>query len=527
MRRLAAVLLLILLVAGMNVRSVWSGGGKWGDGSPAGDRTDAYWLPDGVTPTGRPFPDVAIGGTLVESLQAATWSLGISDFLSDLAPTTATLTFVGQVSGTPGDSVVISSAVGGQWSGRLDTVTQTRDINGDYWTTVTATDRVGSLGAAQLADEDVSASTDLETLGESYAAEAGIPLDIVARGNVNLPTLTEGSAAYSGSVLSLINGAARASNRMLAMSRTGKLLAVPRQNRNRLTVDDSGGYGTFLVDTAGWSNHAGGSIARSTSSPYAGVACARITTVSANDGAYFDLAGREPFRAGVTYRFQTYAQRISGTGDWTLDVYDVATDTDLYDDFTPTGSWAPYSFDFTPDRDLSTVRLYILGPASSVLAIDNVEVFEVGSALTGASAAQTWQTTNSVDSVINSLRTLSFGIPLNFGADSATTALYGRREFEATDFEAAGGAFTDWNLYFNDGYGIRDVGSGSFTVSTWTQDELLLLEPFQWVTEGGTDWQVLSVTHTVTASPYSWTVTVTADSLGEDIRQALLTIIGS
>lgn len=533
MRRLGAVLLVILLVSGMNVRSVWSGGGKWGSGTPSGARTDAYWLPDGQTPTGRPFPDVAIGGTLVQDkLQSASWSLGIPDFLSDLSPSTATLTFVGQVSGTPGDEVVISSAIGGHWSGRLDTVTQTRDTAGDYWTTITATDRVGALGAAELRDEDVSASTDLETLGERLAAEAGITLDILPRGNVDLPTLTNGSATYSGSVLSLINGAARASNRMLALSRNGKLLAVPRESRNRLTVNDSGGYGTFSADTGGWAAYAGGSIARSTTTPIRGVADAQVTaTTTQYSGAVFSLAGRR-FLAGRTYRLQMDVERISGEQDWYIQLWSdtATTGAPPSTSFVATSTPTLVSVDLTPDFDATDLEIHVgvidAVPTAGVLAIDNVEVFEVGTPLTGSSAAQTWETTTSVDSVINSLRTLSGGTPTDFGADSETTALYGLRQFEAIDFEAtiSPDEFSDWNFYFNEGYGIRDIGSGSFVVSSWTQDDLLLLEPFQWVTEGGVDWQILSVAHNVTASPYSWTINVTADSLGEDMRQALLTI---
>lgn len=525
MRRLAAVLLIVLLVAGMNVRSAWSGGAKWGSGTPSGARTDAYWLPDGQTPTGRPFPDVAIGGTLIEDLQTASWSLGISDYLADLSPNTASLTFVGQVSGVPGDEVVITSALGVQWSGRLDTVSQTRDRAGKWWTTITATDRVGALGSAQLDDVDVSGSTDMETLGESYADAAGITLDIRSLANRAFTTLTGGSASYSGSVLSLINGAARASNRMVALARNGAVYAAPRENRNKLTLEDAA-YGLFTDGaTLGFAGYLSGSIVRSTASPITGAGSGRITSGTTQfAGTVLALSGAD-FIKGRTYRVSLQARSISGNTGWYIELYspDAGSETEL---ITVSATAATFTVDWVPTADTSSVELYVgnMNTTSSVIDIDRVEVFEVGVLLAGASAAQEWSTVRSVDSIINKLRVLVGGVPSDVGASSETTKLYGERAFEATDFDPTDQVFGDWNFYANAGYGLRSTGSGSFVISDWSQDGLILLDPFQWVTEDGTDWQVMSVQHSVTASPYSWNVSITADTLGEDLRTALIAI---
>ena len=373
MRRLGAVLLIVLLVVGVNVRSVWSGGGKWGSGTPSGARTDAYWLPDGQTPTGKPFPDVAIAGTLVTtSLMSATWSLGISDFLADLSPNTASMSFVGQVSGVPGDDVVISTGLGVQWSGRLDTVTQTRDTAGDWWTTITATDRIGSLGAAQLVGYTI-VYDDVEAVAEGIGAELGIPLDVVDNSATGLQVVAAGGNP-DGSALAFINSAAKATNVMLTTQRTGQISAVKRE--------------------------------------------------------------------GVT--------------------------------------------------------------PSSVLT------------LSGVNAPQSWSLATSIDVDINSW---SFTFVVTHGAgvyasDDPDIAIYGRRDYDATAMEMEivdiQNAFFDWYTY---GGSQRPTVSGQMIVSNYTQDDLILLDPFQWVTESGTDWQVMSVQHSVTASPYSWTVSITADNL--------------
>lgn len=358
------------IIASDKVRSAWSAGVKWGSGTPTGARTDAYWLPDGRMPTsGRPFPDVAIAGLLLTtSLQSATWTLGIPDILADLSPNTASLTFVGQVSGVPADDVVISTGLGVLWAGRLDTVTQTRDTAGDWWTTVTATDRIGALGRAELDEYELVPGT-VEWVAESTADAAGVTLDVVDD-STGLPALVSyADDPYTGSVLSYINLAAKSSNAMLAMTRDGRVSAVMREAVTPSTVLD--------------------------------------------------------------------------------------------------------------------------------LADDN--------------APQTWSLITSIDVDINKWLLPAPG-PLS-RSDAADVLLYGERVFDPNDFvtlPAVELVFLDW---YNYGGSQRPTASGTLIVSDYSQDKLILLDPFQWVTESGTSWQVLSVQHSVSASPYSWTVSITADNL--------------
>lgn len=351
----------------MSARSVWSGGVVWGDGTPAGDSTDAYWMPDGATASGPLIPDVAIGGTLyTDSVSAASWSLGISGFLADLAPTTASITLVGQVTGVPGDDVVISSPLGVQWVGRLDSANQTRDTAGDWWTTVTATDIIGVLGAAYLNELDFGGYEYLDDKAAFGALHAGVELDIVDDSS-GLP-LVDSNSPYSGDLLALINNLAKGSNVMLAMTRDGRIHAVIRES---------------------------------------------------------------------------------------------------------------------------------VSP-SSVLT------------LTGADAPADWTLTYSIDSNINRWDLYEGVAAAGNGEDSADILRYGRRVYNAIPYATFPiTAFDDWIAY---GGSQRPIASGTMTVASWAQEDLILLDPFQWVTESGTDWQVMSVAHDVTVGG-PWTVTITADNL--------------
>jgi len=330
-------------------------------------------MPDGVTPTGIPYPDVAISGHLyTDDVQSVTWTLGISDVLAPLSPNTASVTLVGQVATVPGDTLVITSALGVQWSGRVDTSTQTRDTNGDWWTTINGTDLIGALGAAQLVDYTFLYD-DVETIAEDIGAELGIPVDVVDESASGLRVVAAGGNA-SGSALEYINASAMATNVMLATKRDGRIAAVVRE--------------------------------------------------------------------GVT--------------------------------------------------------------PSPVLA------------LTGINAPRDWALSTSINVDINAwvftlVVTHASGV---YALDAADIAIYGRREYSATgvEMEVADivAAFFDWYTY---GGSQRPTASGTMIVTAWSQDDLILLDPFQWVTEDGTDWQVMSVRHDVTKSPPLWTVAITADNL--------------
>lgn len=232
MRRLGAVLLVLLALGAVNTKALWSGGSEWGTASTA--RAAATWQPDGVTPSGEPFPDVAIAGRLLttSNVMAVSWSLGISGFLSDLSPSTASVTMVGQITATMGDPVVISTGWGVAWSGRVDSINETRDVNGDYWTTVTATDNIGALGAAAVVNYALPAlafsyATQLEALSDV----AGIHVDVVDGTSSGMPNVVwSPGTGYTGTLLDFMNRMTQAVNGMLAMTRDGSFKLVIRES---------------------------------------------------------------------------------------------------------------------------------------------------------------------------------------------------------------------------------------------------------------------------------------------------------
>lgn len=216
----------------MNAKTLWSGGVEWG--TAVTDRAAAYWQDDGATPTGKPFPDVAIGGNLLtSSLMSATWSLGMSDPLEDLTPSTASLEFKGTISASIGDDVVISTGRGAMWAGRVDTITDERDTKGNHWTTVSATDRIGAIGNARLRKSNGYAGT-FETVAERLTKDAGMYLDVVNQstgtyGLEQLKAYTTFSTTFTGTVLEYIVAAARSSNAMVALQPNGSLAAMTRE----------------------------------------------------------------------------------------------------------------------------------------------------------------------------------------------------------------------------------------------------------------------------------------------------------
>lgn len=378
MRRLGAVLLVLVVVVManlMDVRPTWSGGVQWTPETNA--RLDGEWMDNGQTPvsvglTGQPRPDVAIGATYhTEDLMSASWSLGIGGLLADLSPNTASFSFKGQVSATQGDDVVVSTGWGVNWVGRVDTVTQTRDTAGNWWTNIGATDRIGALGAAELVDYQLVGAGDVLDGAEIVAAAVGVSLEAQSAGTWHAQNAWWDSAdTYSQSVLSFLNDWARYDNTVLASGRTGRL------------------YGLWR-----------------------------------------------------------YPQ--------------------------------------TP---------------SSVLT------------LTGINAPSEWSLSYSIDVDINRWIANNSGGTLELGADAGDIALYGERAYDAgtakSNLDPAVTLYADWIAY---GGSQRPTASATLIVSDWSQDDLILLDPFQWVTESGTNWQVMSVSHNVTLS--GWTVNVTLDNL--------------
>lgn len=206
-------------------RSTWSGGVTWsGTGK---------WMPDGLTASGPLVLEVAIDGTLISGLQAASWRLGITDFLAELSPGSCSLSFAGDVDVLPGDSIVLSIPTGVLWVGRVDSVNNTRGPDGHQRTTVNGTDSLGTLGAAALAQFDPNAIEPftLVELSDAVVAALGATFDVtMTDGSTGLPDLTWLEAdVYTGAALTLLQRAATTSNAMLGLQRDGTIMAVVRE----------------------------------------------------------------------------------------------------------------------------------------------------------------------------------------------------------------------------------------------------------------------------------------------------------
>lgn len=217
----------------MNAKSLWSGGVEWATAATA--RAAAYWQGDGTTPTGKPFPDVALDGALVTSsaLMSMTCSLGLSDWLADPSPNSASVTLKGQSTATIGDELVISTGHGVLWSGTVDNIADTMDVNGDHWTTVTATDRIGALGAVRL-NKTKGLVGDLVEIATKMAKRSGVNLVVndVSTGTYGLPQLQwwqYWSQTFTGSLLEYVVIAARSSNAMVALQPDGSLRVMTRE----------------------------------------------------------------------------------------------------------------------------------------------------------------------------------------------------------------------------------------------------------------------------------------------------------
>lgn len=228
MRFLHAAAIAILLVATMTT-SVWSGGAKWGPSS-----NTMVWAPSGATPSGRPVPAVAIGGTTINNqVQSASWSLGPSDPFADLTPADATFTFIGQLSVEPDDAMVISTGWGPMWGGRVVSVSETLGVDGLYRTTVTATDKVGQMGLAALRKVPGKVGTLVEVI-EYLARVAGVRVTVTdastgTYGLITLQRFAYWSQTFTGSMLEYLNIAARSSNAMVALQPDGSLRVMTRE----------------------------------------------------------------------------------------------------------------------------------------------------------------------------------------------------------------------------------------------------------------------------------------------------------
>lgn len=452
------------------------------------------------------------GASVTSSMQSASWSLGPSDFLADLAPSTASLSFKGQVTAAVRDEVVISSDSGVQWTGYVDTITETRDVAGNYWTSIGATDVVGTLGSASL-EEAAPASGGSHQIAETLATAAGITLDGVNDSFDSIALLSWGvsyaGTTFTGTVLEYINLAARSANEMAAMHPDGSLHFL---SRTRLAYISNG---TFDTNTTGWgATGTGASISRVTASPYAGAGNLRV--VSGTDlfgGAYFNIGSAQyRFVKGITYRLSLYARTISGSADVSFGLGDVGASDRYAPTQTITASWANYTVDWTPTatRTAVSIDLRNVAAASNTFEVDSVTISIVPITLP---ASESWTKQTSLDVDINkwALYGATSGWAEYTAEDAADIAAYGERSYLVNNSLTSDDAiFDDWTTY---GGSQRPVlSSGQFVITDDSQTTLMDLRPFDWVTDGVDDWQVMSLQHSYTVGD-AWRVTMTGDNL--------------
>jgi hypothetical protein len=124
--------------------------------------------------------------------------------------------------------------------------------------------------------------------------------------------------------------------------------------------------------------------------------------------------------------------------------------------------------------------------------------------------------TTSADTNINRWVLTEPGVPsptVNV-SDTADIALYGERAFTMDDYIGDGaGADAHWLDWTSYGGSQRPIRSYVLPMRSWADDDLMLLDPFDWVTADGSDYQIMGLEHSVSASPPVWTVTLAVDDL--------------
>jgi len=466
------------------------------------------WLLPGGQVVALPTIGVTIdGGTVTSQLQSATWNLGISNFLADLSPNTASLSFKGQLSVSPADSVVITAGGTAMWTGRLDSAVEVRDVNGDYWTSVSATDTIGALGAARLRNITPGTSLELDTEIEARAATAGVTIDVVDSSSGGLVSLNPPAGTFDGPLLEYMNLLARTSNAMLALQRDGKIKAWVREKMAEDFITNH----SFDVDLTGWTAYNSSTISRQTSAPYAGAGNLQIISGTGFGGAQYAVTGT--LKKDHAYRLRFWAKATAGSSDWWMDLEGAG----LGSGFTPTSSWAMYSVIWTPTADDTSPVVIIrdTDTTTGTLQVDSVTLTEVVNATDVSASIVEWEKTTSVDVDIN--RWLGFISGGGGGTtvdedDAADIAIYGERAYDGTPdgWETTPDCpLVDWYTYGGSQRPI--VTRGELVVSSSTS-ALLALDPLDWVNDGTDDWQIMSMTWSATPGE-PWRLTITADNL--------------
>lgn len=528
-----------------NVPSIWSGGAEWGPAETAG--ADGYWLADdwNIDMTGRPHPFVAIAGKLVNgfgddsvSLQSGSWDLGRRDWFDVLTSSTASFGFFGSVDAASGDEVVVSTESGVLWVGNVNGVTQTQNTDGTFTTQVSAVDAIGRLGQTVPPNGQLTVGADTYEIlytgldAASYGTEDVIRwfLDTFGAADVGLtvgdsagtlPTLTDWYEPPELTLLDVLNTIERTANAMMTLQPDGSLLITMREAVVDPTITING---EFETDTTGWTADAGGSIARSSTSPYSGTWCARITAAASTySGVWLDVVF--DFLAGRSYRLTFAAQVISGTGDWYAEFYDAdgGTGGQAYTTFTADGTWQLFTLDWSPTRDFSSIHVGIYHPAASaaVLAVDAITLTGAVQVidLVGVDAPYQWTIARSGVNVVNHwvlerpqyhhttiLDEPSSGTPNATLTDSI--AVYGDRAYQVGDYLCTSSAHFSSGLKEAMAVERPVLTEGRFHVTDLSQ-RILRLSPLSWVRQGDDTWQVMSVHHEFGGG--TWDVSITAD----------------
>lgn len=467
----------------------------------------------------RPTVFVSINGVLQPTLRSAQWRAGRDGWFSDLVPSTASLSFTDAVTGAIGDDILIMTETGLRWRGRVETIRNDKQLGtGDYAGSVTAVDRLAALGISEYTGVLGSASGyTLATLIPFVMNLIGMdPVTIVEGDSATaLPALVNTTAIRGRTMLEYIQLAERSSNALMTLQPDGSLLAV---TRDAIAEPGVGINGDFETDTAGWTGINGGSIARSTTTPIAGVADGQITcTTTQYSGAYYPITGT--FKAGRTYRLTMTAQSVSGEDHWYFQLFSPDQYThDGYgplDTFTATGTAETLTFDWSPTIDVSDVRIEIgasdATPVAGVLAIDDVTVTSVVDILdlVGDNAPRSWVVEELKSSVINRWLFTDAGDTVRLDtSDADSIEEHGENSFVIADYMDDDA--DHWSSAMRTALASPrpTVTRGEFPIKS-TDQAVLGLKPLDWVRFDGDTWQVMSVEHTVT--PSEWTMAITAD----------------
>jgi hypothetical protein len=499
----------------MPAPSLWGSGVQWG--TAASDALTGYWGPADAN-GGKPTVYVSINGVLQSTVVAASWRLGRDGWFSELAPCTASISFIEPATGVNGDEVIITTETGLLWTGVLENISTSKRMDGGYSSTVTAVDGLGRHGLAKITENlgGFSGFNLVEIIELSMSLLGMDPITVVEGESATaLPDLVNSVNMNGKTMLEYIQLTEQSSNALMTLQPDGSLLAV---TRDAIASPELVTNGDFEVNTTGWSAYAGGGISRTTTTPLSGVAEGRVACVATQySGTVYPVTGT--FLAGRTYRLSVNTELISGESSWYIQLWSA---TQLaYDGygpdttFTATSTPTVRTFDYTPTIDLTDVEIYIGAidavPTVGVLAIDDVSVYQAVQVLdlVGINAPRAWTVSIDKSSVINHWSFVDAGEVVRLEErDDASVLLYGESTYAISEY--MDDDYDHWSSAMRTAVASPRpvVTDGEFPIHDQSQ-ALIHLNPLDWVSFDGDTWQVMSVEHSVT--PGDWTLSITAD----------------